>query len=126
MKFLLQVGISTGIIFEAFTHMGSQVASTFYEAFNVLLDSYQRISESLPLLAQYQSLFQSNAHMVKTLELVYRDIFEFHHLALNYFKKPGICISFCALHFRWLIRCSMETDVSSDVEDIQLKVLGVT
>jgi hypothetical protein len=65
----------------------SKVASTFAEAFDELLDVYSDIGESLPMLAQYESLFQEKGYMGKVLELIYVDILKFHHEAYKYFKQ---------------------------------------
>jgi hypothetical protein len=51
---------------------------------------YQAIGEQLPLLAQYQALFQANPYMRRVLELIYWDILEFHTKALKYFKQKGM------------------------------------
>ncbi|OCL05742.1 hypothetical protein AOQ84DRAFT_379290 [Glonium stellatum] len=65
----------------------SEVASTFTEAFDELLGTYNDISESLPMLAQYESLFQEKGYMGKVLELIYVDILKFHLQAYKYFKQ---------------------------------------
>ena len=65
------------------------MASTYAEAFDALLDAYQQIGESLPLLSQYQNLFERNPHMRRVLELIYMDILEFHKKALKYFQQRG-------------------------------------
>ncbi|KAH0563181.1 hypothetical protein GP486_002248 [Trichoglossum hirsutum] len=64
-----------------------QVASTFVEAFDELLDAYNDIGESLPMLAQYESLFQEKRYMGEVLELIYVDILKFHQEAYKYFKQ---------------------------------------
>jgi hypothetical protein len=64
-----------------------QVASAYAEAFDALLDAYQQIGESLPLLSQYQTLFVRNPHMRKVLGMMYSDILEFHKKALKYFQQ---------------------------------------
>ncbi|KAH0537608.1 hypothetical protein FGG08_005600 [Glutinoglossum americanum] len=63
------------------------VANTFADAFDALLDAYQDIGESIPLFAQYESLFKNNPYMYTVLELIYVDILEFHRKALGYFKQ---------------------------------------
>ncbi|KAF2807330.1 putative zinc finger protein [Mytilinidion resinicola] len=65
-----------------------QVASAYAEAFTELLDTYENIGESLPLLLQYQDLFHSKPHMVQVLSLMYEDILKFHRIALAYFQQP--------------------------------------
>lgn len=47
------------------------------------------MSERLPLLEQYQVLYESDPRVQKVLELTFRDIFDFHREALKYFRKPG-------------------------------------
>ena len=70
-----------------------QIASAYAEAFDALLDAYQQIGESLPLLSQYQALFQRNPSMRKVLALIYNDILEFHKKALKYFRQRSKLIS---------------------------------
>jgi hypothetical protein len=65
----------------------SQIASAYTEAFDALLDAYQQIGENLPLLSQYQGLFQRNLNMRRVLALIYSDILEFHTKALKYFRQ---------------------------------------
>ncbi|KAF2492653.1 hypothetical protein BU16DRAFT_551492 [Lophium mytilinum] len=64
------------------------VASAYADAFTELLDTYEHIGESLPLLLQYQDLFHSKPHMVRVLSLMYEDILKFHRIALSYFQQP--------------------------------------
>ncbi|KAK4207839.1 putative zinc finger protein [Rhypophila decipiens] len=63
-------------------------ASSLAHAFTELLEVYQSIGEKLPLLLQYQKLFEGNADMHRVLVLMYRDILDFHTAALEYFEKP--------------------------------------
>jgi hypothetical protein len=51
---------------------------------------YQAIGEPLPLLAQYQTLFQVNPYMRRVLEFIYTDILKFHAKALKYFKQKSM------------------------------------
>jgi uncharacterized membrane protein (DUF2068 family) len=67
-----------------------QTASSYHAAFDALLEMYERIGLNLPQLEQYQSLFQSNAHMRTILHLIYADILRFHKKALKFFKHPGL------------------------------------
>ncbi|KAI9779019.1 MAG: hypothetical protein M1816_003779 [Peltula sp. TS41687] len=64
-----------------------QVASSYAEAFDALLDAYEQIGENIPLLSQYQSLFERNPQMRKVLEMIYADILEFHRKAIKYFQQ---------------------------------------
>lgn len=65
------------------------MASSYAEAFDALLDAYQQIGENIPLLSQYQALFERNPHMRKVLEMIYADILRFHEKALKYFRQRG-------------------------------------
>ncbi|KAI1376891.1 hypothetical protein F4677DRAFT_459629 [Hypoxylon crocopeplum] len=65
-----------------------EVAGSFAEAFHELLDVYAKLGESLPLLHQYQQLFQTDPNMLKVLTTMYKDILEFHRQALKYFQLP--------------------------------------
>ena len=62
-----------------------QVASNLTNAFDALLDAYQRIGEQIPLLIQYQTLFQTHPHMRQLLVDIYRDILDFHKEAIKHF-----------------------------------------
>ena len=64
-----------------------QTACAFHEAFDSLLDAYQRIGEQIPLLTQYEHIFTSHPHMVQVLRLFYHDILDFHWKALRFFKQ---------------------------------------
>jgi hypothetical protein len=56
----------------------SQVARTYADAFNALLDAYQQIWENLPLLEQADALFESDPNMKAVLVYMFEDIIEFH------------------------------------------------
>ncbi|KAF1995032.1 hypothetical protein P154DRAFT_548731 [Amniculicola lignicola CBS 123094] len=64
------------------------VASVMVEAFEELLQTYERIGDLIPLLLQYEQLFRKHPHMVRILVLMYEDILSFHHIALRYFQQP--------------------------------------
>ncbi|KAL1615491.1 hypothetical protein SLS54_009023 [Diplodia seriata] len=61
---------------------------TYHDAFNAVLDAYVDIGESIPLLAQYEQVFQDKAQMHVVLEFVYTDVLDFHSSAIKYFKSP--------------------------------------
>jgi hypothetical protein len=67
----------------------AQVTSNWAESFDTLLDAYQQIAESIPLLLQYQTLFEHSSHVSKVLEMIYEDILEFHQSALRMFGKSS-------------------------------------
>jgi hypothetical protein len=66
-----------------------QVACTFSEAFDVLLDAYERIGDQIPLLTQYEDYFRKEPRMSRVLGLLYEDILEFHWKAMRYFKQKS-------------------------------------
>lgn len=70
-----------------------QATSSHPGAFNELLDAYESIGESLPLLTQYQTLFQAKPHAVRNLWLIYEDLLKFHHIILRYFQQPRRSLS---------------------------------
>jgi len=59
------------------------VAQNVSEAFNALLDTYQSISESLPIINQYDQAFGTDDRMRQALEAIFEDIFQFHIEAWN-------------------------------------------
>ncbi|CAI7613090.1 unnamed protein product [Penicillium pancosmium] len=65
-----------------------QAANTFSEAFGKLLETYQIIGESLPLLDKCQGFLEDTPYVRQALESIFHDILEFHQYALGYFKKP--------------------------------------
>ncbi|KAI2626752.1 hypothetical protein GGR54DRAFT_483461 [Hypoxylon sp. NC1633] len=65
-----------------------QIAATYSDAFHELVDMYAELGESLPLLLRYEDLFRGDSNMQKVLAFIYKDILEFHRLALKYFQQP--------------------------------------
>lgn len=66
-----------------------QVANTWADAFDELLDAYEQIGESLPFLEQYQNLFANSPDMQKVLTMIFDDILGFHAQAIRFFAKKG-------------------------------------
>ena len=67
----------------------AQIAKSWTEAFDMLLDAYQEIAENIPLLKQYSALFSHDNHMRWVLRMIYGDILEFHKRAIRYFTRPS-------------------------------------
>ncbi|KAH8690547.1 hypothetical protein BGW36DRAFT_411385 [Talaromyces proteolyticus] len=63
------------------------IASSYTAAFDALLEMYEDMAVNLPMLKQYQTLFQDNPHMRTILHMVYGDILKFHKKALKFFKQ---------------------------------------
>ncbi len=66
-----------------------EVASSWADCFDIILEAYQRLAENLPLFTEYQSLFGHNSRMASVLALIYEDILEFHQVALRVLKRPS-------------------------------------
>ena len=68
-----------------------QIASTWTDALEILLDAYEQIGEQIPLLQQFHALFKENEHMQRVLALMYSDIIDFHQRAVRMFSDPSRC-----------------------------------
>jgi hypothetical protein len=66
-----------------------QVASTYTEAFDTLLDAYEEIGQHIPLLQQSAHLFHDNVDMQRVLAFMYEDILEFHQHAVRFFSDSS-------------------------------------
>ncbi|KAK8130903.1 hypothetical protein PG984_007341 [Apiospora sp. TS-2023a] len=60
----------------------------FAKAFHDLLDMYEKIGESIPMVIQFEKLFRDDINMRKVLSIIWKDILEFHQQALKYFQQP--------------------------------------
>lgn len=85
-----------------------QVASSYQKAFQELVNTYESLGDSIPLLLQYQELFRTKPHMTRVLSLMYEDILNFHRLAMKYFQQRRTCSCSCESSYG-LIFHSMET-----------------
>jgi hypothetical protein len=63
------------------------MARTCTEAFDVLIDSYEKMARYMPLLQDYGIHLETDSRGEEFLEMVFQDIFEFHLMALDLFKK---------------------------------------
>ncbi|KAH8587440.1 hypothetical protein B0O99DRAFT_747604 [Bisporella sp. PMI_857] len=63
-----------------------QIASTLNEAFDALLDAYEGIGNSLPILSTVDALFYNHPHVKQVLADIYEDILDFHKRAIVFFK----------------------------------------
>ncbi|KAK1753778.1 hypothetical protein QBC47DRAFT_387120 [Echria macrotheca] len=66
-----------------------QVTRNHVKAFDALLEHYEDMGEQLEVLAHHQSLFESteNGYLNAVLEMIFRDILDFHAKALSYFRQ---------------------------------------
>lgn len=86
--------IVAGMIHRSFSSVPTndtcgQISSSVAEAFSQVLDTYERMGDNLPLLGHYRDFFLTEPHMVQILQQMYRDILDFHRIALEYFQQPG-------------------------------------
>ncbi|KUJ21501.1 uncharacterized protein LY89DRAFT_610110, partial [Mollisia scopiformis] len=63
-----------------------QIASKLNEAFDALLDAYEKIGNSLPILSTVDALFCSHPHVKQVLANIFEDILDFHKRAIVFFK----------------------------------------
>lgn len=75
------------------------VTNNYANAFNTILDSYERIGEIIPQLTQYQAFFSENDHMQVVLSQVFEDILNFHAKSVQYFQKS--CSSLFPSRLYW-------------------------
>jgi hypothetical protein len=101
-----------------------KIASTYAEAFESLLQTYEQIGENMPLLAQYEVMFYRNPYMRKVLELIYVDILEFHKKALRYFKQRSERLSISSKDCPRLTTLvpSVEAAILGHMENISYKI----
>lgn len=53
----------------------------------MLLDAYEEIGDHIPLLEQYEDLMKRSPELEVILELIYKDILNFHQKAIRHFKN---------------------------------------
>lgn len=85
MKFLLLV--ISSLLWNFSDANVQQMARTTVEAFDSLLDAYEKMAKYMPLLGDYGIHLETDVRGERFLEMVFQDIFEFHHQALELFKK---------------------------------------
>ncbi|KAK8053544.1 hypothetical protein PG996_012845 [Apiospora saccharicola] len=82
-----------GKVIEVYSNVSEIVAfvwtaGAFAKAFHELLDMYEKLGESIPMVLQFEELFKDDANMRKVLSIMWKDILEFHRQALKYFQQP--------------------------------------
>ncbi|KAK4221419.1 hypothetical protein QBC38DRAFT_492123 [Podospora fimiseda] len=74
-----------------------QTACNLSEALNLLLEAYFELGELMPQLEAYQDYCRNNEHMRTVLALIYKDILDFHRVAMRHFRKSTWKKMFSAL-----------------------------
>ncbi|KAK8015049.1 hypothetical protein PG990_008345 [Apiospora arundinis] len=82
-----------GKVIEVFSNVSEMVAfiwiaGAYAKAFHELLDVYERLGESIPMVLQFEELFRKDDNMRRVLSGMWKDILEFHKHALKYFQQP--------------------------------------
>ena len=66
-----------------------QVASQLNEAFDTLLDAYERIGSVLPIIQAIDNMFYSQPHVQQVLADIFEDILTFHKRAIVFFSHKS-------------------------------------
>ncbi|KAK4196326.1 hypothetical protein QBC40DRAFT_351857 [Triangularia verruculosa] len=86
LKLLIQVRRLRILCIRTLTRV--QIASSFSDAFTELISIYESLGEEIPLVMQYEMIFQGDSNMRRVLAYLYKDVLEFHRRALKYFQQP--------------------------------------
>jgi len=66
-----------------------QVASNLNQAFDTLLDAYEKIGSALPIIKAIDTLFYTRPPVQQVLVNVFEDILTFHKRAIVFFSKKS-------------------------------------
>ena len=69
-----------------------QVASTYFQVYDKLLDVFHEIGSSLPQFQEIAEIFPGSGQMANYLSLFYADIIEFHYQAMRFFMQTSIAL----------------------------------
>ena len=72
----------------------TKTASNYADAFDLLLDAYKDIGNSLPQFGKYARLFSNNPGIRKVLVEIFEGILRFHKRAMGFFRRPGLSLPF--------------------------------
>ena len=90
-----------------------------------MLDAYEKIGASLPLVSAVDTLFCKHPHVQHILADVFEDILDFHKRAVAFFKTPSMnppscpTFQFEITNFAWL---SLETLFENDLSAVHPRV----
>lgn len=59
------------------------------KALDVLLDAYDKLGNTIPILNGFEPIFETYPDLCKILELIYQDVFKFHESALRLSTHPS-------------------------------------
>jgi hypothetical protein len=104
------------------TNLRIKAAGNATDVFDIILDAYESLGESMPLLARHHKILDQ-APMTKVLGQIFQDISEFHREAMKLFKRLGKNPSPMKSHIRrLLITLSMADLLCVIVEGLQQQV----
>ena len=69
-----------------------QVASSYLQGFDKLLDVFHEIGSSLPQFSDIAEIFKGSDLMANYLGLFYAEIIEFHYQAMRFFRQTSIAL----------------------------------
>lgn len=102
-----------------------QVTTRRSEAFDGLLSQYEQLGQCLPAVTQVKSLSAESSLQSEIVGVIFRNIFEFHKLALHYFKKAGECLPASRFMAEMLMGSSLATTFLLLMESTQEQVPGI-
>jgi len=70
------------------TNLKIKAAGNATDVFDIILDAYESLGESMPLLVRHHKILDQ-APMTKVLGQIFQDISEFHREAMKLFKGRG-------------------------------------
>ena len=70
-----------------------KIASSYSDAFDLLLNAYKDIGDNLPQFGKYAQLFGDKLCVRKALVEVFEGILRFHRRAMGFFRRSGLCRS---------------------------------
>lgn len=68
-----------------------KIASSYTDAFDLVLDAYKDIGNNLPQFEKYAQLFGDKPSVRKALVDVFEVILNFHKQAMKFFRRSGLC-----------------------------------
>src|SRR5690349_7449239 len=70
--------------------IGVQIAHTYLDSFDKLLDAYAHVGKAMPGRLRYQASFQQHPPQATVLEEYYAAILSFHQSAMKVFSRSSM------------------------------------
>lgn len=97
------------------------MAKNFTDAFDLILDAYEKIGKKLNVLKEYQAdeILNTHPYLRQCLGFIYKDILTFHHHATTYLRKKRKTVVVKSIEVEFAnMRHSLASNFQVDVEDI--------